>query len=98
MEAGGHALRFECLLGGLQFEPWIGNASEVRTKRMRKRKTDRQDAQLLLRVMIGDRFPRIWVPDSENRDLRQLLWHWQSAGADAHADRAPVVCLPGMVR
>ena len=21
------------------------------------------------------RFPRIWVPDAENRDLRQLLWH-----------------------
>ena len=25
--------------------------------------------------MIEDRFPRIWVPDAENRDLRQLLWH-----------------------
>ena len=23
----------------------------------------------------GDRFPRIWVPSPENRDLRQLLWH-----------------------
>ena len=25
--------------------------------------------------MIEDRFPRIWVPDAANRDLRQLLWH-----------------------
>jgi len=25
--------------------------------------------------MIEDRFPRIWVADAENRDLRQLLWH-----------------------
>jgi transposase len=24
---------------------------------------------------MEDRFPRIWVPDAENRDLRQLLWH-----------------------
>ncbi len=24
--------------------------------------------------MLEDRFPRIWVPDAENRDLRQLLW------------------------
>jgi len=24
---------------------------------------------------IRDRFPRIWVPSWENRDLRQLLWH-----------------------
>jgi transposase len=42
---------------------------------VRKQKTDRQDAQLLLRLMMEDRFPRIWVPDAENRDLRQLLWH-----------------------
>jgi len=24
---------------------------------------------------VEDRFPRIWVPNEENRDLRQLLWH-----------------------
>jgi transposase len=75
MEASGHARWFERLLHDLQFELWIGNAAEVRTKRVRKQKTDRQDAQLLLRLMMEDRFPRIWVPDAENRDLRQLLWH-----------------------
>ena len=25
--------------------------------------------------MLEDRFPQIWVPNWENRDLRQLLWH-----------------------
>src|SRR6266699_2093376 len=35
----------------------------------------RQDAQLLLTLPVEDRFPRIWVADGENRDLRQLLWH-----------------------
>jgi transposase len=75
MEASGHSRWFERLLGELQFELWIGNAAEIRTKRVRRQKTDRQDAQLLLRLMMEDRFPRIWVPDSENRDLRQLLWH-----------------------
>jgi transposase len=75
MEASGHAGWFERLLHEFQFELWIGNAAEIRTKRVRKQKTDRQDAQLLLRLMMEDRFPRIWVPDSENRDLRQLLWH-----------------------
>jgi transposase len=74
-EASGHARWFEHLLRGSQFELWIGSAAEIRTKRVRKQKTDRQDAQLLLRLMIEDRFPRIWVPDAENRDLRQLLWH-----------------------
>jgi len=75
MEASGHGRWFERLLHGLQFELWIGNAAEIRTKRVRKQKTDRQDAQLLLRLMIEGRFPRIWVPDAANRDLRQLLWH-----------------------
>jgi len=75
MEASGHSRWFEGLLQELQFELWIGNAAEIRTKRVRKQKTDRQDAQLLLRLMLEDRFPRIWVPDAANRDLRQLLWH-----------------------
>ena len=59
----------------MQSELWIGDAAEIRTKRVRKQKTDRRDARLRLRLMIEDRFPRIWVPDAENRDLRQLLWH-----------------------
>jgi transposase len=75
MEASGHARWFERLLRDLQFELWVGDAAEIRTKRVRKQKTDRQDAQLLLRLMLEDRFPRIWVPDAANRDLRQLLWH-----------------------
>jgi len=75
MEASGHARWFERLLGNLQFELWIGDAAEIRTKRVRKQKTDRQDAQLLLRLLLENRFPRIWVADAENRDLRQLLWH-----------------------
>src|SRR5205823_3275871 len=74
MEASGHARWFERLLHNLGFELWIGDA-EIRTKRVRKQKTDRQDAQLLLRLMMEDRFPRIWVADAQNRDLRQLLWH-----------------------
>jgi transposase len=42
---------------------------------VRKQKTDRQDAQLILKLMLKDDFPQIWVPSWENRDLRQLLWH-----------------------
>ena len=75
MEASGQARWFERLLGELQFELWIGDAAEIRTKRVRKQKTDRQDAQLILRLLVEDRFPRIWVASWENRDLRQLLWH-----------------------
>ena len=75
MEASGHARWFERLVAELQFELRIGDAAEIRTKRVRKQKTDRQDAQLILRLLLEDRFPQIWVPSWENRDLRQLLWH-----------------------
>ena len=75
MEASGQARWFERLLAELNFELWIGDAAEIRTRRVRKQKTDRQDAQLILKLMQKDDFPRIWVPSWENRDLRQLLWH-----------------------
>ena len=75
MEASGQARWFERLLTELHFELWIGDAAEIRAKRVRKQKTDRQDAQLILQLLLEERFPQIWVPSWENRDLRQLLWH-----------------------
>ena len=50
MEASGHGRWFERLLGELGIELWIGDAAEIRTKRVRKQKTDRQDAQLILKL------------------------------------------------
>ena len=75
MEATGYSRWFERLLTELGIEVWIGDAAEIKTKRVRKQKTDREDARLLLRLLRENNFPRIWVPSPENRDLRQLLWH-----------------------
>jgi len=75
LEATGYSRWFERLLAELGIEVWIGDAAEIKTKRVRKQKTDREDAQLLLKLLLENRFPRIWVPSPENRDLRQLLWH-----------------------
>jgi transposase len=75
MEASGLARWFERLLAELNIELWVGDATEIARKRERKQKTDRQDAQHILRLMLKDDFPQIWVPSGENRDLRQLLWH-----------------------
>jgi transposase len=75
MEATGYSRWFERLLAELGFEMWIGDPAEIKTRRVKKQKTDRKDAQLLLRLMREDNFPQIWVPSPENRDLRQLLWH-----------------------
>jgi len=75
MEATGYSRWFERLLAELGFELWTGDPAEIKAKRVKKLKTDRKDAQLLLRLMREDNFPQIWVPSPENRDLRQLLWH-----------------------
>src|ERR1700737_29487 len=75
MEATGYARWFERLLTELAFELWIGDPAEIKAKRVKKRKTDREDARLLLRLMRENNFPQIWVPGPGNRDLRQLLWH-----------------------
>jgi len=75
MEASGQGRWFERLLAELQMELWMGNAAEIRAKRVRKKKTDREDARHILQLLVEDRFPQIWVPNWENRDVRQLLWH-----------------------
>ncbi len=75
MEATGYSRWFERLLAELGFELWIGDPAEIQTRRVKKQKTDRKDAQLLLRLMREGNFPKIWMPSPENRDLRQLLWH-----------------------
>src|SRR6202158_907999 len=75
LEATGYSRWFERLLAELGIEVWIGDAAEIRTKRIRKQKTDRNDAGLMLKLLLANNFPKIWVPGPENRDLRQLLWH-----------------------
>jgi transposase len=82
---GGHGLLtlVERLLTELGFEVWIGDAAEIKTKRVRKKKkNDREDARLMLKIMLENRFPRIWVP---SRSATAALAP-ASAGADADAN------------
>ena len=51
MEATGYSRWFERLLAELGFELWVGDPAEIKTRRVKKQKTDRKDAQLLLRLM-----------------------------------------------
>jgi len=75
MEACGNTGWFERLLAELGHELWLGDAGRIRATEVRKQKTDRRDAELLLRLMLENRFPRLWIPSQEQRDLRQLLIH-----------------------
>ena len=75
IEASGQSQWFERMLAELGHEVWIGDAAKIRASCERKQKTDRRDAELLLRLLAEDRFPRIWVPTAAERDARQLLLH-----------------------
>jgi len=77
IEATGHTRWFERMLGELGHELWIGDAAQIRASMVRKQKTDARDASHLLDLLLSDRFPRIWRPTLEERDLRQLVWHRQ---------------------
>jgi transposase len=75
MEACGQYPWFERLLAECEHELWLGDAGAIRAAVVRRQKTDRRDAAHLLQLLIEDRFPRIWVPSLEERDVRQLLVH-----------------------
>ena len=75
IEATGQSRWFERLLAELGFELWIGHAAQIRAMQVRKQKNDRRDAEHLLKLMMKDAFPCIWIPSPENRDIRQLVWH-----------------------
>ena len=90
MEASGHARWFERLLTELQFELWIGDAAEIRTKRVRKQKTDRQDAELLLRLLIEEPLSTNLGSGRGKSGSAATALASASAGADAHAHHESV--------
>jgi transposase len=53
----------------------VGHPAKIRAAEPRKQKHDRRDAALLLQLLVEGRFPSIWMPSTEQRDLRALLLH-----------------------
>jgi len=75
MEATGNSQWFVELVEDLGHEIWIGDAAQIRASYVRKQKTDKRDAAHILQLVVEGRFPRLWTPDREQRDLRQLVLH-----------------------
>jgi transposase len=59
----------------LKIDCQVGHPAKVRAAEPRKQKHDRRDADSLLKLLAEDRFPSIWMPSKELRDLRALLRH-----------------------
>src|ERR1700686_1740314 len=77
IEAVGNSQWFEQMLAEMGHELWIGDAAQIRRLVVRQQKTDRRDAKHILDLLLDGRFPRLWVPSLEIRDVRQLLRHRQ---------------------
>ena len=76
IEATGHARWFERLLAELKRSSCgLGIRPGSRQHGYARKRPIGKMLQLLLRLLIEGRFPQIWVPSPENRDLRQLIWH-----------------------
>ncbi len=75
MEATGNCQWFLELMAKLGHEVLVGDAAKIRASDARQQKHDKRDARLLVQLLAENRFPRIWVPSREEKDLRQLLIH-----------------------
>jgi len=75
MEATGNSQWFIELVEDLGHEIWVGDAAQIRASYVRKQKTDKRDAAHILKLLVEGRFPKLWTPDREQRDLRQLVLH-----------------------
>jgi transposase len=74
IEATGSMQRFLELMEELEVECRVGHPAKIRAAETRKQKHDRRDARLILDLVLReDQFPAIWIPSSEQRDLRTLL-------------------------
>jgi transposase len=75
MESTGNCQWFVELLARLGHELWVGDAAKIRASDSRQQKHDRRDAALIMKLLLERRFPRMWIPSGEEKDLRQLLMH-----------------------
>jgi transposase len=75
IEATGSMQWFVNLMEELGIECLVGHPAEIRAAEPRKQKHDRRDADLILKLLMEDRFPAIWLPSKELLDLRALLRH-----------------------
>jgi transposase len=75
IEATGSMQWFLRLMEELGIECRVGHPQKIRKAETRKQKHDRRDARLLLTLLAENRFPVIWMPSTEQRDLRTLLRH-----------------------
>ena len=75
VEATGNDRWFRKLMSELGHELLVGDASAIHASAPREQRTDKRDARHILRMLVENRFPAIWLPSAGNQEQRQLLLH-----------------------
>ena len=75
MEATGNSQWFVELVEDLGHALWIGDAAQIRASYVRQQKTDKRDAGHIRKLVEEGRFPKLWMPERDQRDQRQLVIH-----------------------
>ena len=73
IEATGSMQWFLELMEELGIDCQVGHPAKIRAAEPRKQKHDRRDAALVLHLLVENRFPAIWMPSREHRDVRSLI-------------------------
>src|SRR5215475_582221 len=73
IEATGSMQWFVNLREELGLECLVGHPAEIRAAERRQQKHDRREADLLLSLLLAERFPAIWLPTKDLLDLRAPL-------------------------
>jgi len=72
LEACGNSQWLVNRLQELGHEVWIGDAAQIRASYVRKQKPDKRDAMHILKLLLEDRFPRLWTPTAEMRNQQAI--------------------------
>jgi transposase len=73
------------LMEELGIDCQVGDPATIRAAEPRRQKQDQRDAELLLKLLVENRFPSIWKSSQEPLDLRTLIV-WKK-GVRSHAQR-----------
>jgi len=74
IEATGSMRWFLELMDELGITCCVGHPARIRQAETRRQKHNRRDA-LLLKLLVENRFPAVWMPSTDLRELRALLLH-----------------------
>ena len=84
LEACGNSQWFVNLLQELGHAIWIGDAAQIRASYVRQQKTDKRDAMHILKLLLEDRFPRLWTPRPRRSATSGSCWciatNWCACG------------------